>query len=323
MSTTTLLSDDDLSARIAEQVRTAVAAHTMGSERALQQAEHRVGPSEVGACRSYLARMIAQVDTDPSEDIKWSAFVGTALGDRLEMAVAADRGDIRTQVAITATYPNGLKISGSADAVLLGEGVWDFKSRDGLSLISREGPSFQERAQIQTYLLGAIQQGLVPPDGYAALVYVDRSGKQDTPTVFVYRQDPAVLDELDSRLRDVFYAVEHGLNEAPRDRPYDWCVKVCPFFTSCRGADEHQDPGRIEAPEHLAAITSYQQGAAMEKQGKALKDQAKEVLLGVSGLASELGVRLTWTEVPATMIDSYVRAGYVRPGLRKVKPPAC
>ena len=51
---------DEMAQKIAAEVRQAIMSHTMGSARSRQQAEQRIGISEIGACRSYLARMISQ-----------------------------------------------------------------------------------------------------------------------------------------------------------------------------------------------------------------------------------------------------------------------
>lgn len=210
-------------------VRHAVAAHSMNSARTAQSTARLLGPSEVGGCRAYLARVVADVPFDDmSHDVKWAAFIGTAVGARLEQAMAEEYPDeIRTQVPVQTTFPSGLTIAGNVDVVRNGIGVMDFKSVDGVETVRRTGPSFQQLAQVNTYLLGLIQAGQLPPEATWSLVYVDRSGAEDTPVVFEGPLDTDVIDQIDMRLADVIYAVEHDLNSAPRDQPYDWCVKVC------------------------------------------------------------------------------------------------
>lgn len=303
---------------IAMLVREAVRDHTMDTARSQQSAARLIGPSEIGGCRSYLARIIADVPFDDQDDIKWAAFVGTAVGERLEASVAATVPGARTQVPVQATLRSGLTVGGTAD-VVLPDGVWDFKSVDGLEAIRRTGPSFKQAAQINTYLLGLIQAGELPEDATWALVYVDRSGKDDIPVVYEGTLDHEVLAEVDRRLEDVIYAVEFDLNSAPRDEPFDWCMKACPFFRSCRGADEHLVGGLITHERYLTAIKLYQQGKAEEKVGKQLADEAKAELEGVSGSTGEL--ELTWTHVPETEIATYTRAAYSRLTLKPVKAP--
>lgn len=299
-------------------VREAVRDHTMDTARSQQSAARLIGPSEIGGCRAYLARIIADVPFDDQDDIKWPAFVGTAVGERLEHAVAATIEGARTQVPVETTLRSGLKVAGTAD-VVLPDAVWDFKSVDGLEAIRRTGPSFKQVAQIVTYLLGLIQAGELPEDATWALVYIDRSGKDDIPVVYEGTVDDEVLAEVDRRLEDVIYAVEFDLNSAPRDEPFDWCMKACPFFLSCRGSDEHLVGGLITHERYLTAIKLYQQGKAEEKVGKQLADEAKAELEGVSGSTGEL--ELSWTTVPATEIAAYTRAAYSRITLKPVKAP--
>lgn len=305
--------------QVALAVRQAIRAHTMGSTRSQQSAAKLIGISEIGGCRAYLARMILQLPFDEMDDIKWAAFCGTALGERLEMAVRETVPGVFTQVPLTATLPSGLKISGSADIVKAGQGIWDFKSVNGLEMIRRNGPSFQQQAQANTYLLAAIQAGLVPEDGCWYLVYVDRSGADDMPHVVAHTYDPDVTAIVSQRLEDVMYAVLRDLDSAQRDMPHDWCMKVCPFYSNCRGRDEHQVQGLIEAEEHRQAVKDYQEGKRLEKAGKALADEAKEMLLGVSGSTGETEV--SWTVVPETTIPTYERSAYTRMTLRKVTKP--
>lgn len=190
---------------------------------------------------------------------------------------------------------------------------------NGLEMIRRNGPSFQQQAQANTYLLAAIQAGLVPEDGCWYLVYVDRSGADDMPHVVAHTYDPDVTAIVSQRLEDVMYAVLRDLDSAQRDMPHDWCMKVCPFYSNCRGRDEHQVQGLIEAEEHRQAVKDYQEGKRLEKAGKALADEAKEMLLGVSGSTGETEV--SWTVVPETTIPTYERSAYTRMTLRKVTKP--
>ncbi len=302
-------------------VREAVRDHTMDAARTQQSEQRLIGPSEVGGCRAYLTHMIVGTPYDVSDDVKWAAFVGTAVGERLETVMATQYPDwARTQVPVEAELASGLRIAGTADLVWLepgDESVWDFKSVDGLESIRRTGPSFKQKAQVNTYLLGLIKAGILPPDAQWRLVYVDRSGREDIPVVYEGALDPDILAAIDERLDDVLYAVTHDIDSAPRDEPWDWCMKVCPFFTSCRGRDEHQVSGLITDERYLTAIKLYQQGKAEEKVGKALADEAKQILTGISGSTGE--VELSWTHVPETHMKAYTRAGYDRLTLKPVK----
>lgn len=299
---------------LAATVREVIRRDGADSARSAQGDAYLIGPSEVGGCRAYLAHMVAQTPRDAADDPKWAAFIGSAVGDRLEAAWKAQDPTIRTQVPVTCVYPSGLTISGSADAV--GETfVADFKSKDGLELVRRSGPTFQQKAQLQTYLLGLIQAGDLPADATGALIFVDRSGRDDTPIVYEYPLDMSIIETVEARLEDVMYAASYDLDSAPRDQPYDWCSSFCAFFTHCRGKDEHLAAGLITDEAQLAAVKSYQEALAMEKTATRIKDEAKAVLAGVQGRAGD--VEVTWSHVGESVIPAYTRAGYDRMSLRK------
>jgi hypothetical protein len=302
-----------MSVDLAARIRAAVDQDMNGSARSQQTG---IGPSEIGGCRAYLAHMIADTPRDEGrDDIKWAAYVGTYLGAAIENGLAR-HDDTRTQVPLTATLPSGLQVSGHCDIVVLGEGIADIKSKDGLQLIRRTPPSLQYLIQVNIYLLAAIQAELVPADATWSLVYVDRSGECDQPYVVSGQLDMDIIAIAESRLDDALYAAEHNLDDAPRDMPMDWCLKVCPYLSSCRGKDEHQVEGLITSDEHLSAVAAYRDGLALEKEGKAVKEQAKAVLTGISGSTGEY--EISWTWVDETTMPATTRAGYNRMTVRKV-----
>jgi len=305
---------------LAFMVRDAVRLHSMNTARSAQSRARLIGPSEVGGCRAYLARVVADVPFDDmSHDAKFPAFVGTAVGAAIEEAMALEYpGEVRTQVPVQATLPSGLKVAGNADIVRVNIGVVDVKTVDGLETVRRTGPSFKQLAQINTYLLGLIQAGDLPPDATWSLVFVDRSGRDDLPVVFEGPLNHEVIATIDARLEDVMYAVQYDLNSAPRDEPFDWCQKVCPMFSSCRGADEHRVVGLITDEDVITATKLYREGQDLKKSGERLMDESKQTLLGVSGSTGEWEV--SWTHVPETPIRAFVRAGYDRLTLKRVKP---
>lgn len=295
-------------------VQDAVRNLSMNTTRTLQQLEHVVGVSEMGACRNYLVHMVKGTEYDDPTDIKWPAFIGTALGERLELAMATLDGT-RTQVPLTVTLPSGLAVGGTCD-VLRPDAVWDFKAVNGLQMIRRSGPTLQQKAQIMLYLLAAIQAGLIPEEeAVAVLVFVDRSGVNPEPYVWMEKFDPSIIEQVDERLADVVYAVQTG-EEAQRDQPYEWCKVACPFFTKCRGQELHAS-GLIEDEEVIQATKFYREGLKLEKEGKALKDEAKERLKGVEGSTGE--TMISWTDVPPTEVAAGTRAGYQRLNLRGIR----
>jgi hypothetical protein len=249
--------------------------------------------------------------------VKWAAWRRVPqVGAGIEQAmIDAYPGEVRTQVPMEATLPSGLRIAGSADVVMATR-VIDVKSVDGVESVRRAGPTFKQLAQVNTYLLGLIQAGELPPDATWTLVYVDRSGRDDIPVVFEGTLDEEILAEVDARLEDVTYAVEYDLNSAPRDEPHDWCLAVCPMYSHCRGRDEHVSSGLITSEEHLRAVKLYAEGQELSKTGKRLMDESKQTLAGIKGSTGE--VEVSWTHVNDTEIKAFTRAGYDRLTLRPV-----
>jgi hypothetical protein len=309
------MSNEEVAQRIADEVREAIRSHTMGSDRSRQQAEHRIGISEIGACRSYLARMITQQPyDDPSGDIKLPAFIGSAVGDRMESAVHEQFG-YETQQTVELTLPSGRVVPGHLD-VNTGEHIWDIKTVDGLDVVRRDGPSFKNKAQVSGYRKAKIDAGELHPNACAALVYVDRSGKDDS--MYVYVMEPfecdAILAEVDQRLDDVEYGVINGVEDVPKDEPLTWCVH-CPFFQTCRG--DRNPSGVIDDLGHLDAVQRYVDGRELVRQGNSLMKSAKYELDGVSGSTGEYAV--SWTHMNETKVESFTRSATDRMDVRKVK----
>lgn len=299
---------------IALQVQEAVRAHSTGSLRSLQQKEHLIGMSELGACRNYLRNMVVQTPYDDNEDdIKWPAFIGTALGDRLEQAIA-ESFDYLVQQTVEVTLPSGKVLAGHCD-VQADDAVWDFKAVDGLETVKRNGPTFRQKAQIMGYLLALQQSGALPADALAVLVFIDRSGRDPRPYVWTSLLDMQVIEEADSRLDDVVYAVMHG-EEASRDEPDAWCQVACPFYTKCRGATTDVG-GLIEDEGAILAIKNYEAGKKMVKEGERLKDESKLTLKGVEGSTGEHIIR--WTRVNESEVPGYTRRGYDKIDVRPVR----
>lgn len=305
---------------VQQAVTEAIREWTTGSERSQQSDQGLLGPSEIGGCRAYVAHVIAGTDRLEEDGIKLAAFVGEAVGDLTERAVKAYLvGRVpgaEQQVPLTATLPNGLQISGHADLVV-GPGVWDVKTKNGLADVRRNGPEFKHLAQINTYQLARIQQGLATPEDEWSLIYIDRSGEDEELFVVSSPYQPEISAEIISRLEDSLYAAEHDLSSAHRDEPFAFCARYCPFFHACRGGDEHQRGGLITDQTLLDAVEQYNEGKAMEKEGAALAKAAKAKLNGVEGSTGTSTV--TWTEVPESFVQGYSRATYTRLDVRPVR----
>jgi hypothetical protein len=165
------------------------------------------------------------------------------------------------------------------------------------------------------YLLGAIQMGLLPADAECHLVYFDRSGERATPVVMSSTLDMAVIQEIEARIDEAEYAATFDLSDVPRDEPAVWCERFCEFFTACRG--DWTPGGLIDHPIHLAAVDLYVEGAAMEKEGKRMRNEAKKTLHGVSGSTGTTSVR--WVNVNEAQVRATVRPAHQRLDVRPIK----
>lgn len=297
---------------------------TSGSERSEQSEQGLLGPSEIGACRAYIAHTIAGSERLPENSIKLAAFIGEAVGELTERAVISYIGKTigpiaEQQVPLTARLPRlGLEISGHADLVV-GPHVWDAKTKDGLADTRRNGADFKHLAQINTYQLSRIQAGLATPEDEWSLVYIDRSGVEEELLVISSPYDPEITEEVEKRLEDALYAGVHDLSSAPRDEPFPFCATYCPFFNACRGSDEHQDGGLIDDPALVDALAQYDEGKAMARDAENLKKAAAAKLDGVYGSTGK--VAITWTAVPASAVAAHTRKAYTRIDVRTVRPP--
>lgn len=258
----------------------AVKGHTMRAPRSQQHDEHRIGASEIGLCRSFIKHMTIGTDYDESDDPKWPAFIGTAVGDHVEAAYKDEHPEAITQAEFTATLPSGMEIpchSDIIDPVL--NILIDIKTKDGLSLVRAEGgkPSRQYRYQVAIYLLGAIQAGLLKEGARAFLVYMDRSGEEAIPVTEEVLVDEWLYQEIEDWIGDAMYGVVNDV-EVQKDKEYEWCSRFCPFFSSCRGGDSLAS-GLIEDEDAQAALKLHLVAKQKEKEAKQEKEAAKKVLM--------------------------------------------
>lgn len=276
-----------------------------------------LGPSELGGCREYIRSVVENEPGIPEVGFKAAALMGTAVGDFLEQ-IFGEVVNAITQLEIETHLPRtGITVAGSSDAIIpptvmdlpnetlkllvAGGLLLDFKSKDKLATIEREGASLEHLIQLASYLVGAVKMGVLPPTAAAALVYVDRSGVDKRFDTVTMDYDEAVrwVDLAEDRLMDVQEVIARGSQEedkwALRDKSPSWCFAVqCQFRENCWGGSEHRPTGKIEHPDELDAIRRYVEARDDEKAAIARKAQANRDLAGVAGLAPD-GTTVTWT----------------------------
>lgn len=293
--------------------------------RSQQQQDHFIGISNLGHCREYARLMLLQTPFSDERN-KNAAFIGTVLGDRIEDQLVTDRPDLfAKQVKIVLKLPSGGEIPGTADLVVTPaaddddfvQGVWDLKSKDQLETIKKMGMSDQQRFQLISYCVGAIDKGLLDPSRpiFLADVFYDRSGSATENYTEGFWYDPDSIHEIDEWVNDVKYAVMNN-ERASRDKPREWCWNWCDYATVCRGNDTDAE-GLIEDPEALAAVDLMTEASLLTKEAKLKSESAKKALVGIEGSTGTHTVR--WVTVNPTTIESYVRAGYVKLDVRPIR----
>jgi len=304
---------------LADQVYACIQDYSKQSERSLQSANFDLGISDLGTCSELVRRSLANISPSEDKDVL-AAFVGTAVGDHVERAIARRHPEalLGTSVRVFLQGDGGMyELTGHPD-VVLPWGIIDAKSVNGLQLVRRTGPTQQQLFQRHLYTKGASEAGLlaVPlEEAKTANVWIDRSGATRQLHVHMDTYDPDIVMAATIWLDDVVYAWQN--NEAARkEPPRTWCEKVCGHFADCRGMDSDVE-GLITDPVTLTAVAMYQEGLALERQGKALKKEARPELEGVRGNTGEWSIR--WTHVNGTHVEAFDKAAFDRLNISKMR----
>jgi hypothetical protein len=294
---------------------------TNQSARSQQSQKRLLGVSDVGNCREYVRRVIVAEDvsqTPHAYDL--AAFVGTAVGDHIENAVIdqypgqgwTKQAEVTVRLEVRGWV---LAIPGHPD-LFNRNNLIDFKTRDGLGVVRKAGPTDQERFQRALYASALIADGRMDEKCWLHNVYLDRSGQDTVPVVWTEQYDWHTVVEASEWLADVIYAVENG-EESMRDKPRDWCWAACPFAPRCRGDQDSDVEGRITDPVFVDAVRVYRDSMDKIKALEKDKKSAQSVLLGVSGLIDNYRVRTV--EVGPTVIPEQERAGFRRLDVRPIR----
>ena len=320
----TEVSESEVSAfeeRIAAEALAAVQYASEFSERGLQAHEFKVGISDLGFCSERTKRMIAQ-EPKPDPEDHLPAFVGTAIGDHVERALAARWNDavIQSEVTVTLTGDSGhvYTITGHPDVVRTRVGlVLDCKTARGTNHARRKGPDQQQQFQRHLYALGAFNAGMfgnLPLETImVGNLWWDRACDEREPYVQCEPFNPEIVEQAAAWLDDVVYAFTNN-ESARKEPPREMCAKVCGYYSTCRMGEV--ETGGLLGEDSVIAVQMYQEGAALEKQGKQLKDQGKALLTGVTGSTGKQQV--VWTHVNGAHIE-FDRPAYDRLGIRELK----
>lgn len=264
----------------------------------------RLGPSELGGCREYVRNVMIGTPMQGSDVWPTAAVVGTLLGSHLEV-VAEEYMGATTEVPVTTTLPNGLKVSGHADIVLIEENACvDAKSKDKLHSVMREGASLENLIQISVYTVGLVQAGILNEGATAHLIYVDRSGDQQFihEVELTWEQIIGYVDQCVDRLNEVVEVqnyidagdTQYARTLRDKTPPFCYSPKVmCPFRDVCWEGSEWVPREEITDEETIENVALYAQARDEMTALTALKTEYREKLIGVSGLTPD-GLSVNW-----------------------------
>jgi hypothetical protein len=309
---------------IGDLIENSIEEATNHSDRSRQSRSNVLGVSDIGMCHEYVRRMI--VGEEPSQEVHtydMAAFVGTALGDKAEDALIAHDiyGNWTKQAEVIVKLEvRGfeLNIPGHPD-LYTRRHLIDFKSKDGLGVIRRSGPSDQERFQRALYAKALIEANEMDEECWLHNVYLDRSGREPKPVVWSAPFSWAEVEEAVEWIDSVLYAIQMG-EEAMRDPSREWCWACCPFAPQCRGMDDSDVEGRVEDPFVLEAIKVYTEASEAIKALTKDKKSAESVLAGLDGGVTD-SHKFRWIDVNPTDIAAFTRAGYRRLDIRPLRLP--
>lgn len=166
------------------------------------------------------------------------------------------------------------------------------------------------------YALGAWEAGYFGDrpleEVRVANAWIDRAGIDREIHVQMEPYDPQIVVEAAQWLDEVVYAYLHD-EEARKEPPIEMCRVVCGFYETCR-AYETDAEGLLTDETVVTSVAMYREGLDLEKQGKKLKDEAKQHLDGIKGTTGEFTVR--WIHVNETVVPETKRAAYDRLDIR-------
>jgi len=310
----------EIESQLAVEIYESLSDFNENTDRSLQAHDNRVGVSDLGFCSERVRRSIAGVPEPPIDRLP--AFIGTAIGDYVEQALCRIWPDAirqsEVEVALTGDQGSYL-LSGHPDIVRPSGLVLDVKTSYRLGLPRRLGPTQYQQFQRHCYAKGAYEaglfhDGLTLDDVLVGNVWIDRSAEERDAYVQIEPYDPLVVDTAARWLDDVVYSFRH-YEPARKEPPRELCFAACGHAPDCRGRDTDAH-GLIVDPTQVAAVEMYRDGLDMEKQGRALKDEAKAALDGVRGSTGQFTVR--WVKIGGSHVE-FDRDPYERLDVRPVR----
>lgn len=316
---TEVVMDPEWSGRMATMVRRSIDASMRDSDRSKQAQGGTLGVSDIGTCHEFVRRMILGLPWTDEQDDFAAAFVGTAVGEHVERAMARLYADMGVQVQRKVTVKIKVRgyefdLPGTADIIIGEDGLLDVKTKDGLGVVRRSGLTLQQKFQLVLYAAALQQEGVLPEDCMIGCAFIDRSGREPDPFVYGFRWSQALLDECLSWIDDVIYAIDN--NEiAEKDPPRPWCFACCPYASGCRGTDTDVE-GLITDPVLVEAMRVYRESNEIIKAAEKDKKSAVSVLDGITGSTPEFTLR--WIDIGPSEV-AFTRSAHRRIDIRPIR----
>lgn len=284
---------------VASMLRQAIDSSMSESDRSKWAESNHLGVSDIGTCHEYVRRMILGIPWVDEQENFAAAFVGTAVGDAAEKAMARRWGaQVQRKVVVKLRVRgHNLDLPGTADIILTPNGLIDVKTKDGLGVVRRTGLTQQQVFQLVLYAAALIEEGVLDDEPMIGCAFIDRSGREPDPYVFGFQWTAELMEQAVDWIGDVIYAIENH-EVAQKDPPRSWCFATCPYASDCRGGDTDVE-GLLLDPEVVEAARVYKDSMEIIKAAEKDKKSALSVLDGVQGSTGEWMVR--WIDIgPST-----------------------
>jgi hypothetical protein len=277
-----------------------------------------IGISALVGCARRAAHTILGTP-ETNEPDKLAAVIGTAVHKACEDATKARNPFAETELEVR--IPD-FDLLGHVDCWdPIDRAAEDYKTStvERITGIRLDGPTRQQRAQVQTYGYALALKGY--PVEKVRLVFLPRDGRGDQAYVWEAPYDEAQALEALLWLDGVRQQVANGVLPPPERFESSFCRDWCPFYdpagvgSGCTGIADRPVDVEITDPELVEAAREYADGAALAKRGGELKDAAKARLEGVVGRAGDLVVSWSNPKERLVLDEDAVRETYAAAGL--------
>jgi hypothetical protein len=186
---------------------------------------------------------------------------------------------------------------------------WSVETPDGGYELTRvllgKFKKLQYWTQVATYVVGAVQAGVLAGTASGRLVFYDRAGDfQEFLAVIISNEEIAMFfDIAQHRVMQVAQAQElferagnlHLIHEL-RDQTPSFCFSpkvMCPLRERCWGGSQWEPEEVLESAEVSGALDRYIEGRRLAKIGDGMTKAAREELKGIEGATPD-GRKVSW-----------------------------